>query len=827
MGVDALAFLHRTREKPSHERSGQLRGTAARWRRSRGLDSARGLDDRRAEAWGSPEGIDILPRLRPRAPRGPRRARHLAGPEPVPARALPDDVHDPAVDDPAVRRLLHRRGVQRVLPAQPRGRPEGPLGRLRPRDPPRLRLRPPAGARRRRHGRRGDRLDLRHADALRRHPARRDVGVDDDERRGAAGDGALHRRGRGAGGEAGAARGDHPERHPQGVHGPQHLHLPAGAEHADHLRHLRVHRRSRCRASTRSRSPATTSRRPGRRPTSSSPTRWPTASSTSAPASTPGSTIDQFAPRLSLLLGDRHELLHGGRQDARRPRAVGAAGARLRPAEPQVAHRCAPTARPPAGRSPRRTSSTTSAAPASRRWPRPRATPSRCTPTPSTRRSRCRPTSRPGSPATPSCCSSRSRGTTEIIDPWAGSYYVERLTHDLAERAWAHIQEAEGPAAWPRPSSRASPRCASRRRPPAPRRASTPATQKVIGVNTYRLAAEDKLDVLRVDNDDVYRQQIAKLERLRAERDDDDVRRALEALTRSRRARGRRGRLARRQPARAGRRRGPRQGHGRRDLRRAGEGLRPAPGRDPYDHRRVPRRGRQGERRAPDGKVAAGPRRDRRVRGGRGPPPAHPGRQDGPGRPRPRPEGRRHRLRRPRLRRRRGAAVLHARGGRPAGGRRRRAHRRGLLAGRRPPHAAARAQAGAGRPGPRRTSWSSSAASSRPTTWPTLEEMGAAAVFLPGTVIAESALDLLAKLRSRLMARPRRRRPRRGHPRRAARGGLPGDHARRVVAGRPPRGRARAADRAAGGTGGLDPGRHLRASRASASPPSSRRSARS
>ncbi len=57
--------------------------------------------------------------------------------------------------------------------------------------------------------------------------------------------------------------------------------------------------------------------------------------------------------------------------------------------------------------------------------------------------------------------------------------------------------------------------------------------QKLIGVNTYRLAAEDKLDVLRVDNDDVYRQQVAKLERLRAERNDDDVRSALEALTRS------------------------------------------------------------------------------------------------------------------------------------------------------------------------------------------------------------------------------------------------------------------------------------------------------
>jgi methylmalonyl-CoA mutase len=58
-------------------------------------------------------------------------------------------------------------------------------------------------------------------------------------------------------------------------------------------------------------------------------------------------------------------------------------------------------------------------------------------------------------------------------------------------------------------------------------------SQAVIGVNTYRLAAEDKLDVLRVDNDDVYRQQVAKLERLRAERNDDDVRRSLDALTAS------------------------------------------------------------------------------------------------------------------------------------------------------------------------------------------------------------------------------------------------------------------------------------------------------
>jgi methylmalonyl-CoA mutase len=55
--------------------------------------------------------------------------------------------------------------------------------------------------------------------------------------------------------------------------------------------------------------------------------------------------------------------------------------------------------------------------------------------------------------------------------------------------------------------------------------------QKVIGVNTFRLPVEDKLDVLKVDNDDVYRQQVAKLERLRAERSSDDVDAALTALT--------------------------------------------------------------------------------------------------------------------------------------------------------------------------------------------------------------------------------------------------------------------------------------------------------
>ncbi|WP_139978110.1 methylmalonyl-CoA mutase [Nocardioides litoris] len=122
-------------------------------------------------------------------------------------------------------------------------------------------------------------------------------------------------------------------------------------------------------------------------------------------------------------------------------------------------------------------------------------------------------------------------GTTGTIDPWAGSYYVERLTHDLAERAWAHIQEAERAGGMARAIEQGIPKMRIEEAAARTQARIDSGAQQVIGVNTYRLAAEDKLDVLKVDNDDVYRQQVAKLERLRAERDDDAVRRALEALT--------------------------------------------------------------------------------------------------------------------------------------------------------------------------------------------------------------------------------------------------------------------------------------------------------
>ncbi len=124
-------------------------------------------------------------------------------------------------------------------------------------------------------------------------------------------------------------------------------------------------------------------------------------------------------------------------------------------------------------------------------------------------------------------------GTTGTIDPWAGSYYVERLTHDLAERAWAHIQEAEAAGGMAKAIEQGIPKMRIEEAAARTQARLDSGAQKLIGVNTFRLPIEDDLEVLRVDNASVYKQQLAKLEQLRAERDDDEVRRTLDALTAS------------------------------------------------------------------------------------------------------------------------------------------------------------------------------------------------------------------------------------------------------------------------------------------------------
>ncbi|HJR89357.1 MAG TPA: methylmalonyl-CoA mutase [Aeromicrobium sp.] len=124
-------------------------------------------------------------------------------------------------------------------------------------------------------------------------------------------------------------------------------------------------------------------------------------------------------------------------------------------------------------------------------------------------------------------------GTTFSIDPWGGSYYVEKLTHDLADRAWAHILEVEEAGGMAKAIEAGIPKMRIEEAAARTQARIDSGQQKVIGVNTYRLADEDPLDVLKVDNASVYAQQVAKLERLRAERDQAEVDRALAALTAS------------------------------------------------------------------------------------------------------------------------------------------------------------------------------------------------------------------------------------------------------------------------------------------------------
>ncbi|MBV9830245.1 MAG: methylmalonyl-CoA mutase [Marmoricola sp.] len=127
-------------------------------------------------------------------------------------------------------------------------------------------------------------------------------------------------------------------------------------------------------------------------------------------------------------------------------------------------------------------------------------------------------------------------GTTGTIDPWAGSYYVERLTHDLAERAWAHIQEAEEHGGMAKAIEEGLPKMRIEEAAARTQARLDSRVQKLVGVNTYRLPQEDPLEVLKVDNASVYKQQLAKLERLREERDDAEVERTLSALTASARS---------------------------------------------------------------------------------------------------------------------------------------------------------------------------------------------------------------------------------------------------------------------------------------------------
>ena len=132
-------------------------------------------------------------------------------------------------------------------------------------------------------------------------------------------------------------------------------------------------------------------------------------------------------------------------------------------------------------------------------------------------------------------------GTTRVIDPWGGSAYVERLTHDIAKRAWAHIEEVEKAGGMAKAIEAGIPKMRIEEAAARTQARIDSGAQPVIGVNTYPVpedAADEAFEILKVDNASVRQQQLAKLERLRAERDDAEVEAALTALTEGAKAAG-------------------------------------------------------------------------------------------------------------------------------------------------------------------------------------------------------------------------------------------------------------------------------------------------
>ncbi len=269
---------------------------------------------------------------------------------------------------------------------------------------------------------------------------------------------------------------------------------------------------------------------------------------------------------------------------------------------------------------------------------------------------------------------------TSVVDPWAGSYMMESLTQQMADQAWAIVDEVEAmggmtkavDSGWAKLKIEAS---------AAEKQARIDSGQDVIvGVNKYRLDQPDAIEIREVDNVKVREGQIARLAQVRAARDGARVQAALAALTAC--ARDGEGNLLA-----LSHRRDPRARHGGRGQRCAGAGLRAPPRRHPEGDRCVRSRlfGSIRQRRG----LGPAQGRDRRIRCRARPPAARDDRQARPGRPRPRRQGGRDRVRRPRLRRRHRRALPDPRGMRAPGDRERRARGRRQHARRRPQDAGA------------------------------------------------------------------------------------------------------------------------------------------
>ncbi len=124
-------------------------------------------------------------------------------------------------------------------------------------------------------------------------------------------------------------------------------------------------------------------------------------------------------------------------------------------------------------------------------------------------------------------------GTTRVIDPWGGSFYVERLTYELAKQAWAHIEEVEAMGGMAKAIEAGLPKLRIEEAAAKTQARIDAGQQPVIGVNRFRPDDESPVRLLKVDNAKVRELQIDKLKRLKRERDQESVSESLQALTRS------------------------------------------------------------------------------------------------------------------------------------------------------------------------------------------------------------------------------------------------------------------------------------------------------
>ncbi|RZT97418.1 heterodimeric methylmalonyl-CoA mutase large subunit precursor [Ancylomarina subtilis] len=119
----------------------------------------------------------------------------------------------------------------------------------------------------------------------------------------------------------------------------------------------------------------------------------------------------------------------------------------------------------------------------------------------------------------------------KAVDPWAGSYYVESLTQELVDKAWAHIEEVEKLGGMAKAIESGIPKLRIEEAAARTQAKIDANTQTIVGTNKYRLEKEDPLDILEVDNTAVRVAQIERLNKLRANRDEAAVQAALEAIT--------------------------------------------------------------------------------------------------------------------------------------------------------------------------------------------------------------------------------------------------------------------------------------------------------